>query len=145
MFRLIGIITVTLFLSGLIFCIEKYTGGDFIEQILFKEILTIIATILGLQLATASFLLTSLSNFELKSGSIFFDDARREIKNNLFLLISIFVLSLMILIFNTTNFPSYFLVIKKIFSISVLLISMYAFYEMIQAIFSFESGARSQK
>lgn len=144
MLRLIGAITVAILVSIPIYGLELYTNGDFISRVLEQETLSIMATLLGLNLATASFLVATLTTVEQKAGGTFFDDARKEIKQNLQLLIGLFFAAFILLMIGTANLPNIVSEIKKILLLALILLSIYAFYQMTNAIFSFHKGLNGQ-
>ena len=143
MFRIIGIITVTIAIAWSILLLEKYSGGNFISEVLFKESLSIFATILGLQLATASFLLNSLSTHEVRLGTNIFDGTRSEMKTNLYVLIFLFLLALIMVVFNAD--PDKYLIfqLKKLMLVSILLLSIFSFYDIVRAMFSIDNTIKN--
>lgn len=142
MLRLIGVITIIALLASVVVFIEHYFNGNFISEVLYSETLSILATILGLQLATASFLLTSLSTFELRAGLNVFDESRKEIKENLYLLVFTFLVALVVLVIDTTNMSFFAQSLKKVCVVGIILLAIFSFIELVKALFSFEQGIR---
>jgi uncharacterized membrane protein YphA (DoxX/SURF4 family) len=115
------------------------TNGNFLNNVLEKELLSIMATLLGLILTTSSFLLSNLNKIEMKLKNSFFEEPKKEIKHNLYFMLILFVITLIILIPHfepNTQFYEY----KKIGSISVLLLYLLAFFETIKAIFTIDQA-----
>lgn len=149
-FQFLGILTFFLVISTILNIGDAYVGSGFINKFLDTQVLSIMATLMGLNIATASFLISNLINIELKtSKKIDFKSTRNEIKDNLYFMIALLSLEFIILIFKhqipeadlKQKFPEIILNHQDIFlmntlGIFFLALLIYALYEMTQAIFS---------
>lgn len=141
MFRTIGIITVVLIFSVSIELVDKFSGGNVLSSVLQEQILQIMATILALNIATASFLVSTLNKVEIDLRLDLFNSSKIEIKQNLYLMILVFLMELFVLPLQFEN--ALYLDIKNIVEVSFLLVYLLALYEMTGAIFQVDEAIKN--
>jgi len=126
-----GAISFCLVLSyGLIY-VSNQIGWDFLKNLLGKDLLSIMVTLLWLNLASMTFFIANLISLETKFN-FSFDKTRKEVRDNLILMSACvavyFLLGLFSPNYDTTNISLYYWV--KVLSVTLFLLQIFSVFEL---------------
>jgi hypothetical protein len=142
MIRFLGFIFLSLICSFAIWIANKNLGGEFIGTFLGTPLLEIEATLLGLNIAGAIFLLSHLLSVVSPKHQVVFGAVKNELLDNLLLMLSLLLLSFVLLSIRPQNalvvimqVPLNFYHIVNIGLIAAFLLTLYAVYEILKGVF----------
>lgn len=93
MFKLIGIISVILVVCVLISTVSILSGSGFIVKYATDQSLQVMATALALNIATISFITGNFLSLERKAGKMFFNETRKELRQNVLAMVITFLIN----------------------------------------------------
>lgn len=151
MMQFLGYVFLGFIVSSIIIAGDYILPGGYLEKFIDNNFIEAFASLVGFNIAAVVFLLGQLIAIEEKFyGREIFNDTRREIKHNSYLLLLLFVFSLVILTFRPdlrTLDPSFFS--NKIYYIfnGLIVLSLYlaviAIFEILKAVFALGKNVNS--
>lgn len=142
---LLGVFTVNFIISTFVTCLDWRYGNGFYSSFFETQSLSVMGTIMGLNIATAAYITGHLADIEarLDKGEIF-SKTRRELKHNIILMIILFILHFVILVvtpdYSSIQITGLMGQITKfgLLGVHTLLFSiyLYALFEMTKVMFS---------
>lgn len=143
--RLLGFIFVSLLISIGISTLDFYLPGTFFTDFLNNNFIETFATLVGLNIAAVIFLIGQLTNIEERLAVKYsFINTKKEIKHNVYFLLSSFIVCLILLIIRP-NFiengswnANIFYYLDNIFVISLFSLAIFAIFEILKTVFLLE-------
>ena len=150
MIRLLGLIFALILIEIPILIIDHFVGNGFLTDFMKNQSLTIMGTLLGLNIASSIFLVGYLTNIESIRNKQLFTRSKKEIKQNIYLMIIIFLLQLIVLVATPSITKNSSEVIKNT-SMWEIRISLFLFlfyflmlYEMTSSIFLIDKNIKQK-
>ena len=137
MIRVFGILFLLLIIEIPFLLTDLFIKNGFLTHFLVNQSTIIMGTILALNVTTASFLLTHLTSIEVQSKKIIFDASAKEIKQQLFFMIGIFLVHIFVLTATpqlSDRLKTLYYILRSL-NLLLFLVFLYGLYEIIKAIF----------
>jgi hypothetical protein len=143
MIRVLGIFFAVILAGVPVLVADALVGNGFLANFITNQSFSIMATMLGFNIATSAFLVGHLTNIELQLRKSIFKKSRRELRQNLVFMFVVFLIYL-ILLTATPKEPGAWTVTISSASISIFtaaslflfMLYMFAVFELTKAIFS---------
>lgn len=145
--RFLGFVFIALIFSALILVADFYLPGNYLDNFLENQLMPILATLVGLNIAAVIFLIGGLSDMELKTDNFaVFDNTKKEIKHNIYFILLSLVASFVLLVVKPSVDSTSSVFLRSLYYVdSVLLIALFvmtifAIFEIIGAVFAIKNN-----
>lgn len=142
MIRLFGYTFLSLILAVVIWICSSNVGNQFLDSFLGIPLLEVMVTLVGLNIAGAIFLLGHLIAITPSQNPSIFKKAKIEIRENLYLMLALLLLSFLLLALNPRDVATVFMQITINFHkivdvglITIFLLTLFSVYEIVQGVF----------
>lgn len=142
MIRLLGYIFLSLIFATIVWTMSFNIGSQFLEVFLGVPLIEMMVTLVGLNIAGAIFLLGHLVTITPSHNPSIFKKAKIELKENLYLMLTLLLLSFVLLSIKPQDVSTVFMQISINFHhivnvalIALFLLTLLAVYEIVQGVF----------
>lgn len=153
MVRTFGVIFIGVLIALVPFVGSLLLGsGNILSDFIANQSLGILATILALNIASVTFAVGTLISIEVRAQKTIFRKTRKELHDNIVFMIAVFLLGIVLVVFNTGNLHivvqgadiNISLVLTYL-STLVLVLSVLAMYEIVRAVFKIKDFLEGDK
>ena len=153
MVRAFGVVFIGILIALVPFVGSMLLGSvDILTDFIKNQSLGILATILALNIASVTFAIGTLISIEIRAKKTIFRNTRKELHDNIIFMIVLFLLGIILVVFNTGN--QHVVVQGEDINISqiltylstlVLVLSVLAMYEIVRAVFKLKDFLEGDK